>query len=272
MLVSSGQETVDSIQEDVHYAELWLGTHPKPGSENILEDGTNLRDFVQKHPELLGQNIVNNFGETLPFLFKILSIGHPLQLQIHPTREEARMLHQKDPSAFLDENHKPEMAVALTPFTALCGFRHPDDILKIAKLIPEFGEVLGCNGDRGSCSILRSSEPDSTKIRHCYEAVFQSQRSRDDLRTLQSRIYSRLKQDSSLRDQVGSEFLTLFHTFPGATCPAPRVQVHHATCQVTPAASRRGCSACTGCSPGRPSSCPPGRYTPTCRGTASRSG
>ena len=223
MLVSSGQESVDSIQEDVHYAELWLGTHPKPDSENIMEDGTNLRDFVQKHPELLGQDIVNNFGETLPFLFKILSIGHPLQLQIHPTKQEARMLHQKDPAAFLDENHKPEMAVALTPFTALCGFRHPDDILKIAKLIPEFGEVLGCDGDgdgdSGSCSILGSSEPDSTKIRHCYEAVFQSQRSREDLRTLQSRIYSRLKQDSSLRDQVGSEFLTIFDTFPGAPCP-----------------------------------------------------
>ena len=218
-LVSSGQETVDSIQEEVHYAELWLGTHPKPGSENIMEDGTNLRDFVQKHPETLGQDIVKNFGETLPFLFKILSIGHPLQLQIHPTKQEARILHQKDPAAFLDENHKPEMAVALTPFTALCGFRHPDEILKIAKLIPEFGEVLGCDGDSGSYSILGSSEPDSTKIRHCYEAVFQSQRSREDLRTLQSRIYSRLKQDPSLRDQVGSEFLTLFDTFPGDTCP-----------------------------------------------------
>ena len=216
---------------------------------------------------------MNNFGETLPFLFKILSIGHPLQLQIHPTKEEARMLHQKDPSAFLDENHKPEMAVALTPFTALCGFRHPDEILKIAKLIPEFGEVLGCDGDSGSCSILGSSEPDSTKIRHCYEAVFQSQRSREDLRTLQSRIYSRLKQDPCLQDQVGSEFLTIFDTFPGAPCPhvsrsitMPRVR------QVTPGVSRRGCCTCTSCSQGRRSSCQPGRYTPTCRGTASRWG
>ena len=160
----------------------------------------------------------------------------------------------------------------MTPFTALCGFRHPDEILKIAKLIPEFGEVLGCDGDSGSCSILGSSEPDSTKIRHCYEAVFKSQRSREDLRTLQSRIYSKLQEDPSLRDQVGSEFLTIFDTFPGTTCPASRVSVDHDTCQVTPGVSRHGCSACISCSPGRQSSCPPGRYTPTCRGTASRWG
>ena len=30
---------------------------------------------------------------------------------------------RKNPSAFLDANHKPEMAIALTPFTALCGWR-----------------------------------------------------------------------------------------------------------------------------------------------------
>ena len=30
---------------------------------------------------------------------------------------------RKNPSAFLDANHKPEMAIALTNFTALCGWR-----------------------------------------------------------------------------------------------------------------------------------------------------
>ena len=33
------------------------------------------------------------------------------------------VLIRKNPSAFLDANHKPEMAIALTPFTALCGWR-----------------------------------------------------------------------------------------------------------------------------------------------------
>ena len=53
------------------------------------------------------------------------------------------MLHKNNPKAFLDENHKPEMAVALTPFTAMCGFREPAEILKFAMEIEELSEAFG---------------------------------------------------------------------------------------------------------------------------------
>lgn len=35
----------------------------------------------------------------------------------------AEELHAKQPDIYRDPNYKPEMAIALTPFEALCGFR-----------------------------------------------------------------------------------------------------------------------------------------------------
>ena len=46
----------------------------------------SLLEFTQNHPQLLGDKITKNYASTLPFLMKVLSIGHPLQLQIHPTK------------------------------------------------------------------------------------------------------------------------------------------------------------------------------------------
>lgn len=45
-----------------------------------------------------------------------------LSIQTHPDKELARMLHTMRPSVYKDPNHKPEMAIALTEFKALCGF------------------------------------------------------------------------------------------------------------------------------------------------------
>ena len=39
------------------------------------------------------------------------------------------ILHANDPGNYADANHKPEMAIALTPFEMLCGFRTADEIL-----------------------------------------------------------------------------------------------------------------------------------------------
>ena len=35
----------------------------------------------------------------------------------------AEKLHREKPDIYKDPNHKPEMAIALTPFKAMCGFR-----------------------------------------------------------------------------------------------------------------------------------------------------
>lgn len=42
----------------------------------------------------------------------------------------AEVLHKKNPGAYKDSNHKPEMAIALTPFQGLCGFRPIKEVAK----------------------------------------------------------------------------------------------------------------------------------------------
>lgn len=42
-------------------------------------------------------------------------------------------LHTNYPDIYKDPNHKPEIAIALTPFEALCGFRPVEEIRKFVK-------------------------------------------------------------------------------------------------------------------------------------------
>ena len=164
-----------------------------------------------KNPSQLGEKIVKNFGPTLPFLLKVLSIGHPLQLQVHPTKDEAKELHRNNPRAFLDDNHKPEMAVALTPFTALCGFRIPEEIREIAEAFPEFAELLG----EETLQALRGSYSDSIKIKKCYEAIFQTNHDKMKLLSIQTSIYKKIKTRSKMMESLlGEEFMTI-DSFPG---------------------------------------------------------
>lgn len=53
---------------------------------------------------------------------QVLSVAKALSIQAHPDRDLARALHALRPAAYRDANHKPEMAVAITEFRALCGF------------------------------------------------------------------------------------------------------------------------------------------------------
>lgn len=45
-----------------------------------------------------------------------------LSIQAHPDKELAKALHKLHPNVYKDDNHKPEMALAITQFEALCGF------------------------------------------------------------------------------------------------------------------------------------------------------
>lgn len=45
-----------------------------------------------------------------------------LSIQAHPDKKLAELLHKSRPDIYKDANHKPEMAVAITEFKALCGF------------------------------------------------------------------------------------------------------------------------------------------------------
>ena len=44
---------------------------------------------------------------------------------------------------YKDANHKPEMAIAITDFEALCGFVPHHELTEALKEVPELREVIG---------------------------------------------------------------------------------------------------------------------------------
>jgi mannose-6-phosphate isomerase len=117
-------------------AELWVGAHPDSPSVAVAADGGPLAldALISSDPDHhLGSASVAEFGPRLPFLLKVLAAESPLSLQVHPTLEQARAGFAREEAAGVDrsaaelnnkdDNHKPEMIFALTPFEARCGFR-----------------------------------------------------------------------------------------------------------------------------------------------------
>ncbi|KAF2451918.1 mannose-6-phosphate isomerase [Karstenula rhodostoma CBS 690.94] len=131
-----------SIQEEKPYAELWMGTHPSLPSKD-LETQRSLLELVQDNQQLLGPTVAQKFGDKLPFLFKVLSIGKALSIQAHPNKKLAEQLHAKDPKNYPDDNHKPEMTIAVTPFDGLCGFRPLAEISHFLQHIPSLRKLIG---------------------------------------------------------------------------------------------------------------------------------
>jgi mannose-6-phosphate isomerase len=118
-------------------AELWMGTHPK-GPSMVVAQGRRLplQQVIDRRPvEVLGADAALRFGPCLPFLFKVLAAAQPLSIQAHPSKSQAvagyaRENREGKPLAaadrnYRDDNHKPEIICALTPFWGLNGFRLP---------------------------------------------------------------------------------------------------------------------------------------------------
>lgn len=60
------------------------------------------------------------------------SVPQLLSSTAHP-QELAEKLHLLAPEQYPDANHKPEMAIALTSFQGLCGFRPVEEIVTFLK-------------------------------------------------------------------------------------------------------------------------------------------
>lgn len=119
-----------------------MGTHPSNPSKDVTT-GRSLIDLFSDNQALLSQTIASKYGPKLPFLFKVLSINKALSIQAHPNKTLAEQLHAKDPKNYPDDNHKPEMAIALTPFEGLCGFRPLDEIAHFLASIASLRRLVG---------------------------------------------------------------------------------------------------------------------------------
>lgn len=127
---------------DSPLAEYWIGAHPKSPSLATLSDGSSvaLPDLIASNPEgILGKPCLDRFGARLPFMVKVLSVSGDfgLSIQLHPTKEKARALHRLAPQHYPDDEHKPEVGVALTPVTLLYGTKSIAEVRTVLeKLAP----------------------------------------------------------------------------------------------------------------------------------------
>jgi mannose-6-phosphate isomerase len=128
------------------WAELWMGVHPEGSSSVVLpgqaapEETIGLPELLSRAPErYLGPSAVREFGG-LPFLYKLLAAGRPLSIQAHPDLNQAKAGWERENALgiplnafnrnYKDPNHKPEILCALTPFTAMAGFREPEALIR----------------------------------------------------------------------------------------------------------------------------------------------
>jgi len=118
------------------YAEYWMGAHPSAASMIETEQGViSLANLVNENPEKwLGAKTFKSFG-VLPYLFKILDVAQMLSIQVHPSKQNAIKGFDKEEALgipldashrnYKDQNHKPEIMVALSDFWLLHGFLPP---------------------------------------------------------------------------------------------------------------------------------------------------
>ncbi|MFD7844145.1 mannose-6-phosphate isomerase, class I [Nocardia sp. NPDC059764] len=149
-------------------AELWFGAHPAdPARVQINGHSESLLELVSADPQHELGPVAGEFGGRLPFLLKILAAEEPLSLQAHPSVEQARAGFARENHAgvsidsamrnYRDENHKPELVVALGRFEALAGFRDPRQTVRLlaALDVPELSQYAD----------LLAAQPDSAGLR-----------------------------------------------------------------------------------------------------------
>ena len=134
------------------YAEYWLGAHTSAPSQLLITNGEiSLLDFLHKNPTALGTQSRQLFGDNLPYLLKILDVANPLSIQLHPTKEQAEIGFAQENAAgiplndpkrtYKDDNHKPEMMIALSDFWLLHAFKTKAKILDTLRQRPSLADL-----------------------------------------------------------------------------------------------------------------------------------
>lgn len=189
---------------DLPVSEAWAGAHPALPSVAEFENGErDLLSLIADHPEeILGKRVLNTFGHRLPFLLKLLSVGIPISIQVHPDQKTAQLLHQRHPEKYREPHHKPEVGVALTETALLFGFRSKK-------------EIEGYLNSYGPLAHLVKVNPklaDEDYVRTVFSRVLQSQ---DDERLEASDSLCELLKVKKTLTPEETYFLYLQELFPG---------------------------------------------------------
>lgn len=148
-------------------AEYWLGAHLKSPSILLTTNSNqNLNDFIKLNlHESLGKDIAEKFGR-LPFLLKVLDVHNMLSIQVHPTKLEAEKgfkceneldIPLNAPNRnYKDDNHKPEIMVALTEFWLLHGFLPKKELVQRLKETDEFKRLIPIFESKGYFGLYKT--------------------------------------------------------------------------------------------------------------------
>jgi phosphomannomutase len=132
------------------FAELWIGAHPlAPSIVRFGNRTVSLDRLIEERPDaILGAAVASRFAGGLPYLLKVLDARRVLSIQAHPTKKQAEEGYLREEAAgivrnaanrnYKDDNHKPEVLVALTDLRMLHGFRPLEEIAGMLAAVPEF--------------------------------------------------------------------------------------------------------------------------------------
>ncbi len=130
-------------KENKPFAEYWMGTHPLGAS--LVETGGSVPTELSV------------IAGKLPYLFKVLDVKDMLSIQVHPSKAAAEIEFARENAAdipldspkrnYKDDNHKPELMVALSEFWLLHGFKPTKElsytllnVVELRELLPVFNE------------------------------------------------------------------------------------------------------------------------------------
>ncbi len=120
------------------FAEYWMGTHSLGISKVLLPGGE--------------QKELNELASNLPYLLKVLDVKDMLSIQVHPSKTAAGKEFARENKEgipldspirnYKDDNHKPEMLVALSDFWLLHGFKPEKELVYTLLNVVELRELL----------------------------------------------------------------------------------------------------------------------------------
>jgi mannose-6-phosphate isomerase len=120
------------------FAEYWMGTHPLGISKVHLPNGD-----IQ---------LLTEYAGDLSYLLKVLDVKNMLSIQVHPSKSSAEEEFARENKAgipldsalrnYRDNNHKPEMLVALSDFYLLHGFKPGKLLSATLQVVPELNGLL----------------------------------------------------------------------------------------------------------------------------------
>lgn len=165
------------------FAEYWLGAHDNFPAAIQGADPKFLNEYVQENSYVLGPHVEQQFGR-LPYLLKVLDVKDMLSIQVHPSKESAMLEFEKENKAgislqdakrnYKDDNHKPELMLALSDFWLLHGFKSEEKIRSTIGAIKEFDFMLALF-EEGSYKKLYSTimEMDQQQVNKILEPVLE---------------------------------------------------------------------------------------------------